>query len=262
MAAAPGIPPRTPPPACEIRVFSKAAGQITPEVLGWVQSNLADQCGGEVVGSWARAESIPRADYIIVALRPTVGLRSGGSAHAVCGFGILKDTSPVDNPKLEMYLDVLCSSQRYGGRILASAEELARSMGKARMRLSSLEKPLGFYVKNQYKEVDDPCNPMSRVYRTGNRIDGFRMTKCITLQAELGRMAAAAEEDRRATAAALEQARRAGAAALEQARRAGAAPLFRAQTLKRGRENVPPPEQFFGFKRRRQLKLPALKRMP
>jgi len=243
MAAAPGSPP-----ACEIRVFSKAAGQITPEVLGWVQSNLADQCGGDVVGSWARAESIPRADYIIVALRPTVGLRSGGSAYAVCGFGILKDTS-----RVEMYLDVLCSSQRYGGRILAFAEELARSMGKARMRLSSLEKPLGFYVKNQYKEVDDACNPMSRVYRTGNRIDGFRMTKCITPQAEMGRMAAAAEEARRATAA-----------ALEQARRAGAAPLFRDQTLKRGRggdENVPPPEQFFGVKRRRQLKLPALKRM-
>lgn len=233
-------PPRAPPPACEIRVFSKAQGQITPEVIGWVQANLADQCGGDVVGSWARAESIPFADYFIVALRPTVGLRSGASGHAVCGFGILKDSS-----REEMYLDVLCSSQRYGGRILAFAEQLARGKGKQRMRLSSLEKPLGFYAKNHYREVDDACNPASKEYRKGNRIDGFRMTKCITAAAEARRMAAAAEAARQETAVALEAARRRGAAPLPNPRKRGAADA---------NENEPPQQHFFGIKQRRTLR--------
>ncbi len=149
-----------------------------------VVGSFKTNCRGYVKESYG-ATALEAADFILVAARPGrpsgIVLRSSPPV-AVCGFALLKR-----QPGREMFLDVLCSCCHYGRRLLEVAESFSRSQGYDRMRLSALPHVINFYKERQYAETDNACSASTMSERDGDDIDGYRMTKCITQEAEASR---------------------------------------------------------------------------
>tara|TARA_B100001250_G_scaffold406375_1_gene425303 strand:- start:2287 stop:3063 length:777 start_codon:yes stop_codon:yes gene_type:complete len=142
---------------------------------------------------------LPLSDYVIVAQRETYipgrTTRSGQQLNTkrttteLCGFLFLhirKDTTL--NYKYG-YIDIVCSSKRFGKKLVVSAEEFCKYIKKCKyMKLSSLDYIRNngfslirdFYEKMGYNHGNNPCTVNNIKYRKGTNSNGYRMTKCLT----------------------------------------------------------------------------------
>ena len=107
----------------------------------------------------------------------------------LCGFLFLHIL--VDKFKYKYgYIDVVCSSKRYGKKLVVAAEEFCKNIHNCKyMKLSSLNyiRKNGFmlirdfYEKMGYEHVNNPCSAIKTKHIKGNDTHGYRMTKCLQM---------------------------------------------------------------------------------
>jgi hypothetical protein len=156
---------------CEIKVYHSAS--IPLRIKSLVVAQFASNCKAFVRARYGKS-AVDSADYIIVAAQELEGLRSGRERTVLCGFALLQDQGPDS-----LYVDVVCSASRFGSKLLEAGENLAVELGKKLVRLSALPHVVAFYKKKEYEEKDDACSAGGAPKRTGNKVDGYRMTKCV-----------------------------------------------------------------------------------
>ena len=72
-------------------------------------------------------------------------LRDPKVIDKMCGLLLLK-------PEIEyLYISVICANKGKGGQILSFAEYVAEKLHKSKVKLSSLDTPFPFYIKNNYR---------------------------------------------------------------------------------------------------------------
>ena len=159
--------------SCSIQVFN--VQDIPKRYLDLIVGQFTTQCKHKVSYQYGKYQ-VSKADYILVAFSDNVSSRSGSSRTTVCGFLLLQHLRKVNTA----YIDVVCSSARYGGRLIKSAEEYAKQVLNVRlMKLSALPHVVQYYEKLMYKETDDACVPNLKKKRKGKAENGYRMTKCL-----------------------------------------------------------------------------------
>ena len=75
-------------------------------------------------------------------------LRSKRVIENLCGFMFL-DTKRTKR-ELSIYVNLICTTRGFGSKLLRFAEEISVNLGFNRVTLSSLDGPLGFYLKKGY----------------------------------------------------------------------------------------------------------------
>lgn len=75
-------------------------------------------------------------------------LRSKRVLENLCGFMFL-DTKTTKRER-SIYVNLICTSRGFGSKLLRFAEEISVNLGFNRVTLSSLDGPLGFYIKKGY----------------------------------------------------------------------------------------------------------------
>lgn len=75
-------------------------------------------------------------------------LRSKRVIENLCGFMFL-DTKRTKRER-SIYVNLICTSRGFGSKLLRFAEEISVNLGFNRVTLSSLDGPLGFYIKKGY----------------------------------------------------------------------------------------------------------------
>ena len=117
---------------------------------------------------------ISKASHIILATSSTTS-RHGGKRTKVCGFLLYQR-----RPRFG-YIDVVCSSSRYGSRLIQQAEQLTEQLGLRYIQLSALNHVIPYYTNKGYRQVDNPCihTNNNRIRRKGSNSNGWRMTKCL-----------------------------------------------------------------------------------
>ena len=145
---------------------------------------------------------LPLSDYIIVAQRQvyipsrtTRSMARGGqqintkrTTTELCGFLFLHIKKDTMHDKYG-YIDIVCSSKRFGKKLVLAAEEFCKTQQRCKyMKLSSLDYIRNngfslirdFYEKMGYNHVNNPCSAINVKYRKGTNTNGYRMTKCLT----------------------------------------------------------------------------------
>lgn len=190
---------------------------LPPQMKKLILSEFTQQCTGpadstknikpinplKVSQAYGR-DQLPLSNFIIIAQRqvyiPTRMTRSmtrtgqqfvntKKTTTELCGFLFLhirKDTRL--NVKYG-YIDIVCSSKRFGKKLVFAAEEFCKTQQRCKyMKLSSLDYIRNngfslirdFYEKMGYNHVNDPCSTIPIKYRKGTNTNGYRMTKCLT----------------------------------------------------------------------------------
>lgn len=76
---------------------------------------------------------------------PNITLRDPKVIDKMCGLLLL-------NPEMEhLYISVICANKGKGGQMLSFAEYIADKLHKSKVKLSSLDTPFPFYIKNNYR---------------------------------------------------------------------------------------------------------------
>ena len=107
-----------------------------------------------------------KSDYIFVAHR-LVRRR-----FHVCGFLVLQH-----NPNRKMgYIDIVCSGEKYGGKLIRLAEQFCKDVLKCDyMKLSALPEVEGYYSSvHGYNHFDAPCSKSPVPRRKAVRVPGYR----------------------------------------------------------------------------------------
>jgi GNAT superfamily N-acetyltransferase len=79
---------------------------------------------------------------------PDYDLRNPKVVENLCGFMFL-DTKRTKKEK-SIYINLICTSRGFGSKLLKFAEQISQRLGYNRVTLSSLDSPLGFYLKKGY----------------------------------------------------------------------------------------------------------------
>lgn len=156
--------------SCNLTVYTQAT--IPVLIKEELQKRVTDFCKHFVQDEYGQ-DSIRDADIIIVSTS-TKTYSNTRSKTEVCGFGLL-NTKKQD--KIELTL--ICSHRNQGKRIIQEAENQSRSLRKPLIELHALPNAIKFYEKQGYKHVNNACNSNARPYRVGDKINGYRMTKCL-----------------------------------------------------------------------------------
>lgn len=127
--------------------------------------NFDGQCKGKKGGvdiKYARNYMRPRATVIAWYGRP-VCLKKGGCS---CGFGLGFSKYVKELDESVFYIDLVCSQEKKGGKILASLEAYAK---KTRAKMVALRAAIPaliqVYEKRGYHRVANACVPPSRAGR-------------------------------------------------------------------------------------------------
>ena len=147
-----------------------------------------EQCKGNVNNNDAKIskrygiKQLPKSDFIILAQRD-----SQGNETILCGFLFLQI---IENGILNQrygYIDIVCSSKRFGKKLIGEAERFCKYMDCKYIKISALDYVRSngfslidnFYKKMNYYHVNNPCTSIKKEIRKGNNADGYRMTKCL-----------------------------------------------------------------------------------
>jgi hypothetical protein len=147
--------------------------------------------------TYVRTKMLPNIQYIWWSEREVDSSKTKKKKE-FCGFllGRARRLLP-RSKKIVFYVDLLCSAHRQGGKLLAHAEDFARSKNYSRMALRAASPHLLRYYRSKgYKRVLDACARPSRRARAllrgvldsnaiefvGNDykyMDGWWMSKCL-----------------------------------------------------------------------------------
>ena len=160
---------------CDINRYDVRS--VKPRMLQMIIAQFAHHCQGRVQYAYGK-DAVKRAHYVFLA-EDTKLLRSGETRVKLCGFLLLQFRGN------EAYIDVVCSKDGTGGKLIKAAEMFAHKSGKPVMKLSALPNVINYYnQKHGYRHTNSPCVENPRIRQRGNAIDGYRMTKCLPFHYE------------------------------------------------------------------------------
>jgi hypothetical protein len=162
---------------CDVQVFRVDDDMKTSKrAMDLVVSHFAQQCSSKVSYQYGKHQ-VKEADYIILASSTRSPTRSKVNKTKVCGFLLLQH----NKTKKQAYIDVVCSNMRYGGRLIARAENFASTeLHCNSIRLSALPHVVTYYSnRHQYIQSNNPCATKPIIKRKGKKVNGYRMAKCI-----------------------------------------------------------------------------------
>ena len=76
----------------------------------------------------------------------SINKRTKKAKYIICGLLFLKEYN-----KNILYLSLVCTKKGFGSKFLVLAETLCKSLGYNRLKFTSIDNPLGFYVSKGYK---------------------------------------------------------------------------------------------------------------
>lgn len=137
-------------------------------------SNFEGQCTGKrglVNVGYARQYMRSRATVLAYAHRAPC-TKSGG---CFCGFGLGFTKLVKELSASVFYVDLVCSQERMGGKVLAALETYAARTGARVVALrAAVPQLVAIYEKRGYKRIADACVPPSRAGRIALRtLDQF-----------------------------------------------------------------------------------------
>lgn len=138
------------------------------------EHNFRGQCEGpkgSVNVTYARTYMRPRATVVAWYGRP-VCTKDGGCS---CGFGLGFTKRVKELGRSVFYVDLVCSQERKGGKILAAMESYAKSVGADVVALrAAVPDLIALYEKKGYHRMANACVPPSRAGRIALReLDRF-----------------------------------------------------------------------------------------
>ena len=107
----------------------------------YITSVITTLCKGSILKTYMVAESLPKADIIIVMFN--TGKTRRGIRREIKGFAVLRKKTN------HLYLDTICASG-VGGKILSEAVTVAQSYGYATIRIASLPIAMPYWLKQGF----------------------------------------------------------------------------------------------------------------
>ena len=130
--------------------------------------------------AWEYARQNAMATATVLCVVDTETRRRGKGAQRTCGFGV----GHVDSTRSRLIVDVVCSSQRQGGRILRALEAHARDEALRVVALrAATDALIPIYERHGYERRVNACAPRRHERRGLGGLDsalhGYWMTKCL-----------------------------------------------------------------------------------
>ena len=143
-------------------------------VKNLIIAQLPTMCRNKVRFAWSK-HRVELADHIVIAKRDGVRTRRGKTAQLLCGVALVQSAAT------HLYVDIICSNMRYGGKILGEVEKMGKKLGKETVKLSALRPVVGWYKKKGYQHKANACREKRQKVK-GSAQDGYRMSKCIKME--------------------------------------------------------------------------------
>jgi hypothetical protein len=110
------------------------------EILEWSGENLCKTISKDYI-----LEELESTDIVLLSASVTNNkTRSKQLSKKLCGFVLIKIR------KDHLYISVICGLPGIGGKLIKKTETLAKKMNKKKIKLDSMDAPIGFYLKNGY----------------------------------------------------------------------------------------------------------------
>ena len=125
-----------------------------PNIEQMLKKNGPNMCSG-VEGGYI-LEQFRECDYVLVVTEikeKKYTLKKKTYIDNLCGLVFLKENAPKDYTKNTdyLYISLICSNSGVGSHLMKKSEEIARMIGVNKIKLDSLDTPIGFYLYKGYK---------------------------------------------------------------------------------------------------------------
>jgi hypothetical protein len=125
-----------------------------PNIREMLEHNGENLCAG--VSKGYILEAFDQCKYVLVLTeikKPIYSLRKETFVDSLCGLVFMKENVPKDTSLLTdyLYLNLICAVKGVGSHLLKKCEEIALKIGKTKVKLDSLDSPLGFYLYKGYR---------------------------------------------------------------------------------------------------------------
>ena len=125
-----------------------------PNIEEMLKRNGPNMCRG--VESGYILEQFRECDYVLVVTeikKKKYTLKKKTYIDNLCGLVFLKENAPKDYTKNTdyLYISLICSNSGIGSHLMKKSEEIARMIGVNKIKLDSLDAPIGFYLYKGYK---------------------------------------------------------------------------------------------------------------
>ena len=134
-----------------------------PNIRKMLEYNGENLCAG--VSKRYILEAFDNCKYVLVLTeikKPIYSLRKETFIDSLCGLVFMKENVPKDTSLSTdtdyLYLNLICAVKGVGSHLLKKCEEIALKLGKTKVKLDSLDTPLGFYLYKGY-EFDKSTSP-------------------------------------------------------------------------------------------------------
>ena len=121
-------------------------GNILCKGIGQDFIDLAYKESDISILQFSRTRTTKRITKRVITQIPKISKRP----FSLCGIICLKNLKDTGKEK-NIYLDLICSRPGFGSNLLQIAEKFAKTIGKTRLFLKSVDSPLPFYVYKKYK---------------------------------------------------------------------------------------------------------------
>ena len=143
-----------------------------PDIRKMLERNGGSMCMG--VESGYILEKFDECDYVVVLTeidKPVYSFRKEAFIDNLCGLVFLKEHSPKDYTKNTdyLYISLICSIKGVGNHLMKKCEDIARMLNKTKIKLDSLDAPLGFYLYKGYKF--DPSYDIMASYEISTNVE-------------------------------------------------------------------------------------------
>ena len=125
-----------------------------PDIRKMLERNGGSMCMG--VESGYILEKFDECDYVVVLTeidKPVYSFRKEAFIDNLCGLIFLKEHAPKNTKAITdyLYITLVCAIKGIGGHLMNKCEEIAIKMGFNKIKLDSLDAPIGFYLYKGYK---------------------------------------------------------------------------------------------------------------
>lgn len=138
----------------EHKTNSRKIKEHTPNILQLIKRNGEKLCSGVTKGYIL--DDLKDSDYILILTSINLPLHNLRDKDFVidklCGLVFLKNFAPKDIKKNTeyLYISLICAQRGIGSHLLKKCEEFAEFLEVPKIKLDSLDAPLGFYLKKGF----------------------------------------------------------------------------------------------------------------
>lgn len=163
------------------KIEIKAKSEVTPEILSLLKHHFEGHCKGKMNANQGVAPAyvkymLSKYHYVVlITSKNHMGTRSK-SIEKLCGFLFLQKKAK------HAYIDIVCSSDKVGWRLLDFTENWVQSeWGIDVVYLNALSPVQCMYAFRGYREVppSQACKLDATRQPAGTETGGFRMSKCV-----------------------------------------------------------------------------------